>query len=201
MIKPVERADGRKFQVYGKRRGKKVYLGTFDSRREAVGVDEDHRTRQRLIAQGKLPAESDQRRTFSTAMERWVTMLRDTGSRSLVPYESRARVHLIPHFRDTPLEGILKAHIVEWRDKASGETSPTMVNSLLGTLSSAFSWFVEQRWIERNPCQRVKQLIRPVRTFPWLQSSEQITRLLANCPLAVAHLVAVLVGTGMRMDE
>lgn len=201
MIKTVHRADGTKHQVYGRRAGKKVYLGTYDSKREATAVDEEHRTRQRLIAAGKLPADSDQRRTFGKAIEGWIKMLHATGSRSAVEYESRSRNHLIPAFGGVPVSDVAKSDVVAWRDRISSEVSPTTVNALLGTLSSAFSWFVDQRWIERNPCHRVKQLVRPSRVFPWLQSSEQITRLLVECAPAIRALVAVLVGTGMRLDE
>lgn len=201
MIKKVQRADGTKHQVYGKRGGKKVYLGTFDSKREAVAIDEEHRTRQRLIAAGKLPADSDQKRTFAIAIEHWLTMLRETKSRSAGEYESRARNHLLPEFGGVPLESIAKPNVIAWRDRISTEMSATSVNVMLGTLSSAFRWFTDQRWIERNPCHRVKPLVRPVKTFPWLQSSEQITRLLTCCTDNIRDLVAILVGTGMRLDE
>lgn len=201
MIKTVQRADGEKHQVYGRRNGRKVYVGTFDSKRDAKAADEEHRTRQRLIAQGKLPAESDQQRTFTKAIERWIAMLHQTNSRSAVEYESRARNHMIPAFGDTPVGDIAKPDVVSWRDRVSSKMSPSTVNALLGALSSAFSWFVDQRWIERNPCSRVKQLVRPSKVFPWLQSSEQITRLLVECAPAIRSLVAVLVGTGMRLDE
>lgn len=201
MIRPVQRADGTKFQIYGRRGSKKVYLGTRDTKREAIALDEEHRTRQRLIAAGKLPAESDQQRTFGKAAEGWIGMLHGIGSRSAVEYESRARNHLIPEFGGMPVGDVAKPDVVAWRDRISAEVAPATVNALLGTLSSAFSWFVDQRWIERNPCHRVKQLVRPARVFPWLQSSEQITRLLVECVPGIRSLVAVLVGTGMRLDE
>lgn len=201
MIKTVKRADGTRHQVYGKRKGKKVYLGTYDSKREALAVDEEHRVKQRRIAAGELPEEHDDRLTFRKAIDLWVAMLRATGSRSLVPHESRARVHLVPEFKDTPIVEIDKARIVKWRDHASTQMSAANVNTLLGSLSSAFSWFVEQRWLERSPSRGVKQLVRPKKTFPWLQSSEQVTRLLAACPYRIVTIIAVLVGTGMRFDE
>jgi integrase len=201
MIRKVKRAAGDRHQVYGKVNGKKVYLGTFDSKREAVAIDEEHRTRQRLIAAGKLPAEVDHQRTFGEGIALWVAMLVDTNSRSASDYESRAENHLLPTFKEVPIVDIHKANIIAWRDKLSTEVAAATVNSVLGTLSSAFSWFVDQRWVERNPCSRVKPLVRPAKTFPWLQSSEQITRLLAACTLNIRCLVAVLVGTGMRLDE
>lgn len=201
MIKPVDRADGRKFQVYGKRDGKRIYLGTFSSRREAIAVDEGHRARQRLIAAGELPAEVDQRRTFENAVDLWIAMLRETGSRSAYEYESRARNHLLPEFGRVPIVNIRQPDVIRWRDKISGEVSATTTNVLLATLSSAFSWFAGQRWIEINPCSGVKTLLRPPRRFPWLQTTEQVTRLLAACTPNIRSLIAVLVGTGMRLDE
>jgi integrase len=201
VIKTVERADGKRHQVYGKRAGKKIYLGTLTSRREALAVDEDHRAKQRRIAAGELPSDHDERRTFGTAVERWDKMLRDGGSRSAVAYESRVRLHILPTFRDVPITEIRKADVVRWRDELSLKVAAAYVNSMLGTLSSAFTWFVDQRWVEANPCRRVKPLVRPAKVFPWLQSSEQVTRLLGECALHIRRLVAVLVGTGMRLDE
>ena len=201
MIRTINRADGRRFQVYGKRGGKKVYLGTFTSRREAVAADEDHRTKQRRIVAGELPAEHDDRRTFGKASAQWIAMLKDASSRSWEEYESRVNNHALPAFRDVPISDIHKADVVRWRDDLSGRVSATFVNSLVGTLSSAFSWFVDQRWIERNPCHRVKLLIRPQRVFPWLQTGEQVTRLLGECTPSTCTIIAVLVGTGMRLDE
>lgn len=201
MIKAVDRADGRRWQVYGKRSGRKVYLGTFASRREAIAADEDHRAKQRRIAAGELPPDHDDRRTFGQAAALWVAMLGDTGSRSLAGYEGRIANYFVPEFGGTPLHEIDRKHVLAWRDKASGEVSGPTVNTLIGTLSSAFAWFVDQRWIERNPCHGVKRLVTPTKVYPWLQSSEQVTRLLAACSDAIRDLIAVLVGTGMRLDE
>lgn len=201
MIKPVHRKDGTKFQVYGKKNGQKVYLGTFDSRKLALAADEDHRAKQRRIAAGELPPDHDDRRTFGSAIELWIKMLRETNSRSVYEYELRVRHRLIPAFGGVALHEIHKPDVVRWRDQISTEVSAATVNTMLGTLSSAFSWFVDQRWIERNPCHRVKNLVKPAKVFPWLQSSEQVTRLIAECSPLIRDLVAVLVGTGMRIDE
>jgi integrase len=201
MIKPVDRSDGRRFQVYGKRNGRKVYLGTFASRKEAVAADEDHRAKQRRIAAGELPPDHDDRRTFRQAAALWVAMLRDTSSRSLDGYEGRVENHFLQEFADTPLHEIDRKHVIAWRDSASGKMSGPSVNTLVGTLSSLFAWCVEQRWIERNPCHGVKRLVTAQKVYPWLQSGEQVTRLLAACADVVRDLVAVLVGTGLRIDE
>jgi len=201
MIKPVDRADGRRYQVYGKRNSKKVYLGTFSSRRDAIAADEDHRTKQRRIAAGELPPNHDDKRTFGAASKLWIAALKAAASRSWDEYESRVNNHILPTFGNVPIVEIHKPAVIRWRDELSAHVSASYVNSLVGTLSSAFSWFVDQRWVERNPCHRVKMLVRPQRVFPWLQSGEQVTRLLGECTPNIRTIVAVLVGTGMRLDE
>lgn len=201
MIRPVNRASGRVFQVYGKRHGRKIYLGTFASRRDAVAADEDHRAKQRRIAAGELPPDHDDRRTFRQAANLWIDMLTETNSRSFKQYAGRVEMHFLPTFGDTPLHEIDRKHVMAWRDDASGRISGPTVNTLVGTLSSLFGWCVDQRWLTSNPCHGVKRLITTQKIYPWLQSGEQVTRLLTACPESIRDLVAVLVGTGMRLDE
>ena len=44
-IKRIQRADGARYQVYGRRNGQKVYLSTHDSLRAAREADEDDQAR------------------------------------------------------------------------------------------------------------------------------------------------------------
>lgn len=201
MIRTINRVDGRRFQVYGKRGGRKVYLGTFTSRRDAVAADEDHRTKQRRIAAGELPAEHDEKRTFGVASKLWIATLKAAASRSWDTYDGSLRNHLLPAFENVPIVEIRKPDVIRWRDELSTRVSATYVNALVGAMSSAFTWFMDQRWLTANPCHRVKLLVRPQRVFPWLQNSEQVTRLIGECTPNIRTIVAVLVGTGMRLDE
>jgi integrase len=203
MIKTVRRVEGVRYQVYGRRAGrdKKVYVGSYASKREAIAIDEDFRTTQRKIVSGELPSDVDIERTFSVAAEAWIKALREAGSRSWDEYESRVRNHLAVEFGSVPIVKIRKLEVVRWRDRISATVSASFVNALVGTLSSAFTWFVDQQWIAGNPCHRVKMLVRPAKVFPWLQSLEQVTRLLSECTPNIRTIVAVLVGTGMRLDE
>lgn len=201
MIKRVERIDGPRWQVYGRAGGRKVYISTHDSLREARAAEEDHRTLQRKIAAGALPPDADARRTFGRAVTQWLDTLKASGSRSHDEYESRVENHMLTTFQDVAIVSIERAHVVRWRDATSERVSASTTNSLLGTLSSAFTFFVEQRWVETNPCQRVRMLEKPTKVFPWLQSTETVTRLLRECTPNIQALVAVLVGTGMRLDE
>ncbi|MBA3465099.1 MAG: tyrosine-type recombinase/integrase [Deltaproteobacteria bacterium] len=79
--------------------------------------------------------------------------------------------------------------------------SAATVNTVMGTLSAAFTWCIDRDWLEHNPCHGVKRLKSDARVFPWLDSPEAITRLLAQCPPHIRTIAAVLVGTGMRLDE
>lgn len=200
-IRKIQREDGVRYQVYGRKDGEKVYIGTFLSRREAIEKDEDHRATQRKIARGELAPEHDTKRTYGAASGLWLESLANAGSRSHEEYEWRNDLYLMPVFKDVPITEIRKSGILAWRDGLVDRMSATSINSIFGTLSSAFSWFVDKDWIESNPCAGVKRLKQDSRVFPWIDSTEAITRLLAECPPVIRTIVAVLVGTGMRLDE
>lgn len=108
---------------------------------------------------------------------------------------------MLPRFGDVAITDIGKLDVVRWRDDLLERVSGARVNTCMGTLSSACSWFVEQGYIAMNPCARIKRAKHIARVFPWLQTSEAITRLLSECTDSVRTIAAVLVGTGMRLDE
>lgn len=201
MIRRIERAGGVRFQLYARRDGKKVYLGTFDSEREAKEALEEHRVTQRKIERGELPPQTDMRRTFGAAVRLWLAGLERSGSRSHDEYKSRVELYLLPRFGDVALVDIGKSDVVRWRDDLLERVSGATVNTCMGTLSSACSWFVDHDYIPTNPCNRIKPAKHIAKVFPWLQTSEAITRLLSTCTDNIRTLLAVLVGTGLRLDE
>lgn len=200
-IKRVLRADGVVYQVYGRRNGQKVYLSTHPSKQAAIEADEDHRVTQRKVAAGELAPEHDSKRTFGAAARAWLAALQASGSRSHEEYQYRTDAHILPTFDRVPIAEIRKTHVLAWRDDLVERMSAASVNSIMGTLSSAFAWFVDKDWIAVNPCARIRRLKQDTRVFPWLQSTDAITRLLAECSGPVRSIAAVLVGTGMRLDE
>jgi integrase len=116
-------------------------------------------------------------------------------------YQGRVELYLLPRFDSVPLVDIGKPDVIRWRDDLLERVSAATVNTCMGTFSSACTWFAEQGWISVNPCARIKRAKHVARVFPWLQTSEAITRLLSECPDNIRAIVAVLVGTGMRLDE
>jgi integrase len=200
-IKKVQREDGVRYQVYGRRDGQKVYVATYTSRREATEADEDFRATRRKIDRGELAPEHDTKRTYATASAAWLAAIGKAGSRSHEEYAWRNDLYLLPTFAGVSIVDIRRSHILAWRDKLAERMSASSVNSIFGTLSSAFAWFVGRDWIEHNPCSGVKGLKQDSRVFPWIDSTDAITRLLGECPDSIRTIIAVLVGTGMRIDE
>jgi integrase len=200
-IKRIQRADGTRYQVYGRRDGEKIYVGTFDSQRAAKEADEDFRTTQRKIERGELPPAVDQKRTFGDAVTLWLEALEKGGSRSHDEYSGRVELYLRPTFGGMPLIAMNRSDIIAWRDRLAERVANGTVNTVMGTLSACLAWCVDRRWVEHNACHGVKRLKTDSRVFPWLDSTDAITRLLAECPPHIRTIVAVLVGTGMRLDE
>jgi integrase len=200
-IRPIARAGITKYQAYGRANGATVYVGTFDTEARALEALEDHRVLQRKIERGELPAQTDTRRTFGTAVKLWLDALERAKSRSHDEYTSRVETHMMRRFEHVPLVDITKADVIAWRDDLLAIVSAASANAHVATLSSAFTWIIDQGWAPANPCARIKRAKHIGKVFPWLQTSEAITRLLAACTDNIRSLVAVLVGTGLRLDE
>lgn len=200
MIKKVERADGTRWQVYGRRDGKKVYVGTFDRQRDAEDADEDYRAKRRAIARGELPPET-QRRLLVDAAATWLLELDKTGSRSTDNYRWFMKALILPALGGLPIDKLRKVAVNQWRDDCVHHYAATTINSALGCLSSAFGWFVEKEWISVNPCRGVKQLKVDARSYNWIRTVPEIERLLSACDGDQRDIVAVAIGTGMRIDE
>jgi integrase len=192
--------SGDRFQVYGRRNGKKVYVSTHDSKKEAIAAEEDWNVTERKIASGALPPRTDAKRTFSDGVEAWLKSIEGTDRHD--KYRDRVDLYLMARFRDVPLVDVRKSDLVVWRDElAAGTISIATVNGAWWTASAAFSYFVEREWIASNPCRGVKLLKHDARVFPWLESADAITRLLSELTTKWRTLVAFLVGTGCRLDE
>jgi integrase/recombinase XerD len=199
--------DGTKrFQVYGRTRVReksvKVYVGTFATQREAEAADEQHRVTQRGIKAGDLPPMIDAKRTLGDALDAWLRAIAD--QRSHDEYESRMKLYVRPTFDSTPLVKVTKAKLIELRTALKSSDDPisnATNNTLFASLSSAYSYFVEQSWCSENPLRLIEDLEVAERPFTWLQSAGEVQKLLSACNDNIRTLVAVLVGTGLRLDE
>jgi integrase len=205
MIKRVVRGDVVRFQVYGRARvgdkSEKVYVGTYDSRKEAEAEDEDHRVTQRKIASGELPPEVDLKRTLKHGTDEWLLALGRQNSRSLSSYRDHVRCYIVPVLGGAAISQLSKGQVIRWRDGLTAKLAPKTVNVCLGVLSSAFRFFVDCGWCEVNPCHGIRRLEVPDGVYTWIRTREEITKLLIECPRDIREIVAFAVGTGMRLDE
>ncbi|HEY4059757.1 MAG TPA: site-specific integrase [Kofleriaceae bacterium] len=207
MIKVRVAADGtRAFQVYERARVReksiKVYVGSFASRRDAEFAEQQHRVTQRGIKDGELPAAVDHKRTMGDAFDAWLRAIKDQRSRD--EYESRMRLYVRPTFDTTPLVKITKPKLIDLRSSLKEREEPignATINTLFAALSTAYSYFIEQGWCSENPLKFIRDLEVAERPFLWLQSAGEVQKLLGACNENIRTLVAVLVGTGMRLDE
>lgn len=207
MIKVRVAEDGTKsFQVYERARVReksiKVYVGSFSSRREAEFAAQQHRVTQRGIKAGELPAAVDHKRTMGDALDAWLKAIKD--QRSHDEYESRMRLYVRPTFDSTPLVKITKAKLIDLRSSLKEREEPignATINTLFAALSAAYRYFIEQGWCAENPLKFIRDLEVAERPFLWLQSAGEVQKLLSACNDNIRTLVAVLVGTGMRLDE
>ena len=202
MIKPYEGKSGFAWQVYGRRDGKKVYVGTFESEREAKIAERRFIVTQEQITAGELPPELDLDRTVRQASEEWLASLKASGSRSHGGYTDRVRIYILPKLGSVPIVSLRKPHVMKWRDDQATKFAATTVNGNLTCLSSAFSYFVDREWVEINPCHGVSRIEeKDAAIYTWIQSREEITKLLVQCPKGIREIVTLAVGTGMRLDE
>jgi hypothetical protein len=96
-----------------------------EARREAEAADEQHRVTQRGIRRATC------------------------RQRSHDEYESRMKLYVRPTFDRTPLVKVTKAKLIELRNALKSSNDPisnATINTLFASLSSAYSYFVEQGW-------------------------------------------------------
>jgi integrase len=144
----------------------------------------------------------DHKRTLGDALDAWLRAIKD--QRSHDEYESRMRLYVRPAFDRTPLVKITKAKLIDLRTSLKEREEPignATLNTLFASLSAAYSYFIEQGWYSENPLKFIRDLEVAERPSLWLQSAGEVQKLLSACNENIRALVAVLVGTGMRLDE
>lgn len=201
MIKQVEREGVTRFQVYGYRAGRKVYVGTFDTRKRAVSEEEDFKSNTRRIERGELGAEHDEKRRLGASLDLWLAMLEATGSRSRVAYGEFVEALIRPHLGNRMLAALTRKELETWRAGLIGKAAATSINAAITCLSSACRWFVEQHWLSDNPCRGVRRLDRPQRSYQWIRTRAEFERVLQHMGPDFRDMAAVAVGTMMRIDE
>lgn len=201
MIQKRTGAEGVRFIVYFKAKGRRFYVGTYDSLKAAKEGEQDFATTRRRIDRGELPEGMDVTKTYREASGDWLESLEKRKARAAGGYGKRVQLYLLPVFGSARLGDVTKARVMDLRDRLALKFAPSTVNGILIALSSSYSYFVDRGWIDRNPCHGVKQVEDPEGAYRWIHTKEEITRLLAACADELRDMVAVTLATGLRIDE
>lgn len=201
MIRRIERKSGPRFEVYGQRDNRKVFVSSHGTEKEAEEADEDFRALMRAKERGEVAPEADPSRTFGDAADEWIASLRKAKARKADGYSKRLEIYLKPAFGAVPLSRIVTSNVMAFRDEQAERFAPATVNGNLITLSSAFTYFRKRQWVSVNPCHGVERVEDPERAYNWIHTRDEITRLLLACADELRDMVAVAVGTGLRFDE
>ncbi|MCX5743918.1 MAG: site-specific integrase [Proteobacteria bacterium] len=206
MIKKIERKGGARWQVYGRRNGQKVYVSTHETKRAATAADEAHRVMQRQIADGELPAEIDGKRLLGTSLDAWLVAIEK--QRSHEAYESRVRLYVKPTLAELPIAKVTAERLKKLcGELAARKLARGTIDGVLACLGTAWTFFAASGWVPRNsspvPDVKLKGLVvdKVKPSIEWIPNTPDVTRLLAACRPNIRNLCAVLVGTGMRLDE
>ncbi len=201
MIRRRARDGAVRFEVEYKRTGRRFYVGSYPTEREAREAEQDFAATRRRIERGELPELVDVRRTFRAASEEWLEALERRKSRSTEIYRKRLRLYLWREFGNVALTDLAKQMIIAFRDRMARKLAPATVNSLLICLSGSFTHFAERQWIDKNPCRGVKPVPDPESDYRWIHTREEMTRLLTACAGDLRPIVALTLATGLRLDE
>lgn len=199
MIKPSK--NGERFEVYGQRDGRKVYVGTFDTRKLAQAAENRHGVEQEMIASGDLAPAHDTKRTLTDSADEWLKSLEKAKRRGHRAYSGFMKGMIKPFIGDVPIARLARKQIEAWRDGLIGKYSAESINSAITCLSSACSWFVGQQWIAVNPCRGLKRVEVPVRVYNWIKTRAEFERLMLTCSDELRDMIAVSAGTMVRIDE
>jgi integrase len=179
--------------------GKKRYVGRFDSKRVALAEEMKAKVHERRIRDGEIPAEVDTRRELGASLDAWLDAIKN--QRAHKSYSGFVEYQIKPALSTALVASLQPKHIKAWQTGLIGKTTLGMINTALAVLSTACSWFVEQGWIVRNPCQGVARIKVPEQAYNWIKTHAELERLLLNCNDDLRDMVGVAVGTMLRIDE
>jgi integrase len=123
-------------------------------------------------------------------------------------YESMVRIHLVPWFRERPLESIRRRDVEAFADaRLKAGSSPKTVRNLLGTLHTIYSHAQRREWVSTNPVELAHRPANPpskdIRFLTLAEVDRVIAAIRGNDPLDALDRVLILAAahTGMRKGE
>jgi integrase len=210
------------YEAYVKAEGRTHYLRRWQTYEAAATAIADFeaklRERKRARVAGGTPPPLEGR-LLSEAVKAWLATLEVAGTdahRSHKKYSDQMRLHVLnwPAFENVRIDSVTSEMVRTWHTallekdgkqvgpRFGKKLSPQTANTIRLCLSSFFTWCVEKDWLLVNPVGAAKKLKAKRRRFQWINSAEDVSRLLAACDdIEVREFVALLVSTGLRRGE
>ena len=181
--------------------GKRRYVGAFGTLKEAKQAEQENAVTQRRIKKGELPPEMDFGREVGKSLDEWLDSLKAGKSRSEASYRDRVRLYIKPDLGALPVARLSSGKILDWRERLAVRVSARTANGALACLGSAYRYFILRGWASKSPCDGVETLEEDDPPYRWIHTVDEINRLLLKCPGDLRDIVAIALGTGMRIDE
>jgi len=184
------------YQVLAKNNGRQICCGTFRRKHDA---DERLRIVEKQIAAGNLGARESI--PFDEYASEWTekhAKLKKPATRA--DYEGVLKKHLIPYFKQTPIQDITTSHIQGYVNHKLTRTHPRTLSKTLMVLGLMFHHAEQWGYVYGNPVRNVERPRVPHKEMDYL-TPQEVRRLLSELQGADHAVVATAVLTGMRRGE
>jgi integrase len=206
--------------VYKRGKKKKVWYGMF--REDVPKPDGNISRRQRNVRLGtvaELPTKNaaDEKlsdllkmsspcveMTFRELAERWKDAEGPTmKTSSFQHYASALRAYVVPFVGDEKIAAINREKVQRFLAGQAANYSASSLHTMKVVMSLVLGWAVENGWLERNPCAKVKlpRQTHGKKVKRRVLMPREVNALAANLHEPYSTLVLFLTATGLRIGE
>jgi len=116
----------------------------------------------RLAAKGEDPSylkrekiQLQRQRTFKAVLEEHLERDAKVKNRKWKQKKSYLEAHVLPVWKDMPIDCIKKKDIIALRDKLMDRGKPYAANNVFAAVRRLFNWAAERDYIEFSPCANI----------------------------------------------
>ncbi|QUH05023.1 tyrosine-type recombinase/integrase [Saccharopolyspora erythraea] len=137
--------------------------------------------------------------TFGEWTEIW-SDAHDVAESTWAKYRAHLRNHILPRFADSPLADISHIKVKQWAKGLRRRLGDPTVADIVTILSMILAEAVDEDYIGKNPCRRLRLNLEP--SAPKETATASVVRRVADrCDPAYRTLIITAAYTGMRWGE
>ena len=199
---------GRWITVEGGRTNRKLGRVRQPGTRDGITRTQAEKRLRELMA--AVQVTSDPERTMAMAGQALLMRLEAKGASKshLETVESHLRVHLVPFFKEKPLDRITDSDVTRLLARLNRlGRKPKTIRNIASTLHSVFELAIRRRWITFNPCKLVDLPAVPQSTEVRFLSQEELIAVVeqgvrgSSWELVERALYLMAAMTGLRQGE